>query len=318
MKQQHYTKGVMGILMLLLSATASFAQYTITSPTASTVWESGKMCTITWTNTPISPAKFNIRFTYQDGPMAFSSLIAEDVDKNLGSYSYLLPAGQSPGKFYTICFEDANEMEYLCSPTFSIKDPEPSVSPFTLTSPTNTTTWEAGKPATVTWTAGPDAPAKMNILVRYDNTVNLEYHVGEDVPSADGIFVFTVPANWNGGKYYALCLLDASETPYVCSAKFTVKAATTGISETSSRVDDISIYPMPVTSESVLKFILKEKARVKITLLDITGKEVSCLKDEDFAAGAVDVSFGKPEQSGIYFLRIEAGSGSVTRKVIVY
>jgi hypothetical protein len=65
-------------------------------------------------------------------------------------------------------------------------------------------------------------------------------------------------------------------------------------------------------------FVLKRAGEVKISLLDITGKEVSVLKNEQFSMGKSEETVALPElTNGIYFVRLELDGKVINRKLLL-
>lgn len=79
-----------------------------------------------------------------------------------------------------------------------------------------------------------------------------------------------------------------------------------------------AVYPNPVKNQFTLPLKLTQATRVAVALHDIAGKEVRTLLDETLPAGThnrqLDVNGVTP---GIYVLKITAGNGSSTQRLIV-
>jgi len=77
-------------------------------------------------------------------------------------------------------------------------------------------------------------------------------------------------------------------------------------------------YPNPFNPETVIKFDIPKDQRVKIIIYDITGREVNKLLDEEIKAGTYNVRWnGSNYASGVYFYRIETGSYTLTKKMLM-
>jgi hypothetical protein len=79
----------------------------------------------------------------------------------------------------------------------------------------------------------------------------------------------------------------------------------------------VDIIPNP--SRGIFKIIGSDKSdQYKISLYDASGRLVARLKNIDGTPGQNKVSYSSPSLSpGIYFLRIEAGRNSQTRKIVI-
>lgn len=70
--------------------------------------------------------------------------------------------------------------------------------------------------------------------------------------------------------------------------------------------------PSPTTGILTVPFLLTDDVRVRITLLDVLGREVAILADEFRNAGPHSITFdGSNLPAGAYFYRLEVeGAGS--------
>lgn len=77
-------------------------------------------------------------------------------------------------------------------------------------------------------------------------------------------------------------------------------------------------YPNPFNPTTSIKYDIANNAFVKLTVYDVTGKEVETLVNDNLQAGKYEATFnGKNYSSGIYFAKIEAGSYSHIVKMIM-
>ena len=77
-------------------------------------------------------------------------------------------------------------------------------------------------------------------------------------------------------------------------------------------------YPNPFNPETTLSFTLPEAADVSLTVYDIQGRIAAKLVDEWKSAGQHEVTFNASGlASGIYFARIQAGSQTVSQKLLL-
>jgi hypothetical protein len=86
---------------------------------------------------------------------------------------------------------------------------------------------------------------------------------------------------------------------------------------------DVNAFPNPSNPTTEISFLLKEAARVKLTIFNLQGKEVRLLLAEPLPAGPHAVlwkgtdNLGRPVPSGAYFYRLEAGRFSKTKRLLV-
>ncbi|MCC6867064.1 MAG: T9SS type A sorting domain-containing protein [Ignavibacteria bacterium] len=98
----------------------------------------------------------------------------------------------------------------------------------------------------------------------------------------------------------------------------------TGVQQTSSEVPETfklyDNYPNPFNPSTTIKFDLAAQSEVSLLIYDITGKIAANLTDgiEEFAPGTYEINFDASKfSSGVYFYRLNAGSFSDVKKMIL-
>ncbi len=77
-------------------------------------------------------------------------------------------------------------------------------------------------------------------------------------------------------------------------------------------------YPNPFNPSTKIRFAILNSGIVKLKVFDILGREVKILVNNELASGLHEVEFDASNlSSGIYFYRIESGSFSQTKKMIL-
>jgi ligand-binding sensor domain-containing protein len=77
-------------------------------------------------------------------------------------------------------------------------------------------------------------------------------------------------------------------------------------------------YPNPFNPVTKINFTIPVEGNVKLTVFDITGREVASLLNGYQSAGDHTISFdGSQLTSGIYFYRLESGSFTETKKMVL-
>ncbi|NDC42726.1 MAG: T9SS C-terminal target domain-containing protein, partial [Chitinophagia bacterium] len=91
---------------------------------------------------------------------------------------------------------------------------------------------------------------------------------------------------------------------------------TTAISEVSARsFDRASVHPNPASENATLYVEIKKAGVVKATILDITGKVVKVIANEEVGVGAATFNFSTSEMSnGLYIMHIMADNAQLTIK----
>jgi hypothetical protein len=80
-------------------------------------------------------------------------------------------------------------------------------------------------------------------------------------------------------------------------------------------------YPNPFNPSTTIGYYLKESGKVKLTVFDITGKEIVTLVNEVQSTGGYGMLVGSPLTSGVYFYRLvfqtKYGAWSDTKKMVL-
>ena len=90
-----------------------------------------------------------------------------------------------------------------------------------------------------------------------------------------------------------------------------------------SNFELVSIYPNPFNPSTIIEFSQGKSGHVNIDVIDITGRTVKSLGDQDYAAGRFSIKWdgsmdnGQSVSNGIYFIQIVSGQYIKTRKVVL-
>jgi hypothetical protein len=77
-------------------------------------------------------------------------------------------------------------------------------------------------------------------------------------------------------------------------------------------------YPNPFNPSTIIKYSLAQSVRITLRIFDLLGREVVKLIDEEKPAGEYVTNWNASSYpSGVYFLRMQAGQFSETRKLLL-
>ncbi len=81
---------------------------------------------------------------------------------------------------------------------------------------------------------------------------------------------------------------------------------------------DMYNYPNPFTSETKIVFETKNRERVKVTVLDMTGRKVAIILNKTISAGKHQIPFSRKHlPAGVYLYRIETAEGVGMNKMMI-
>lgn len=171
-----------------------------------------------------------------------------------------------------------------------------------------------------------DVTATNNTNTSVATLAGTRKYVGHKSASSNKNWVFrwTAPAAGTGAVtfYYAYNtangnnLADAADNIYKSSLTIT-EAAGTGVADISTQVADLNIFPNPITANFALSFNLLEANQVAAQLYNLNGQLVKELINEKMNGGNFNQQFDIAEvPAGIYVVKMNVGSASVSKKII--
>ncbi|WP_304062225.1 T9SS type A sorting domain-containing protein [Pedobacter glucosidilyticus] len=89
--------------------------------------------------------------------------------------------------------------------------------------------------------------------------------------------------------------------------------------EIQKPLDNVRIYPNPISTHINIAYTLSKENQVTVKILDVLGNEVVTLLSQKVAAGEQLNSFNLNTKlsSGLYFVRVVAGSESIIKRISV-
>jgi hypothetical protein len=120
----------------------------------------------------------------------------------------------------------------------------------------------------------------------------------------------------NGRSYnYTLVSVTASGSRQILAS---ASGTPQGVAATVNEFALLQNYPNPFNPTTTISYNLRDAAPVKLTVFDLTGREVAELVNGSETAGAHTVSFDATGLSaGVYFYRLTAGEFTATRKLML-
>jgi hypothetical protein len=186
-------------------------------------------------------------------------------------------------------------------------------------SPTSTVANGAGTPtaAQVSWNVQ-DATAAYTGVYRKDAT-NDWTSVAALVTDAGGNVAFTDPGVVPGQQYGYQLVVSGERGTTAGGEVWVTIPTTTGIDPGASAFALRRIAPNPVIDRLSVTFSLSSTGPATVELLDISGRRVLAREVGSMGVGIhnVDLSIGRQNAPGVYFLRLMQGNQAQTRRVVV-
>ena len=113
-------------------------------------------------------------------------------------------------------------------------------------------------------------------------------------------------------KLYSKDATDQSKHPFL------EIEGTTGINDLNTYVDNISVFPNPISQSATIDFNLLSNQRVNISIVNTLGIQVQQVCNKQFAAGQhLETLSCDNLKTGIYFLRLQTNGAVMNRKIII-
>lgn len=84
---------------------------------------------------------------------------------------------------------------------------------------------------------------------------------------------------------------------------------------------NFTIYPNPVTTQTTISYVLAAKCKVVLKVIDLTGRQLAVLVQQEQAAGKQQYSWQLSKNnitSGVYILVLQVNGVNHTKKIVVY
>jgi hypothetical protein len=125
------------------------------------------------------------------------------------------------------------------------------------------------------------------------------------------------------GDYYASITVHSNDpvTPSVVVPVHMIVSTTVGVEDelfTPLVFNLEQNYPNPFNPSTMIKYSIPELSKVRLTLFNLLGEEVTTLVNEEKIAGNYSVEFNATSlPSGVYFYQLKAGSYIETKKMLL-
>ncbi|MGB3076846.1 MAG: T9SS type A sorting domain-containing protein, partial [Chitinophagales bacterium] len=142
----------------------------------------------------------------------------------------------------------------------------------------------------------------------WNNTKSLEHH-----KTLNGLAANTEYA-WQVKSFCEIDPVVSSEW----SPKEFFTTAPLKLTDEESEPTFLEIYPNPFSASTTISFSIHQNSRIQIELLDIAGRKLRILLNENVTAGNYELNLNRDQLSaGIYFLRMKINAVLMVKKMVV-
>ena len=125
------------------------------------------------------------------------------------------------------------------------------------------------------------------------------------------------------GGWFNACALGVSGDWVVTATYRCLATSDTGEITLSNRPGQLFVQPNPITTRSTITFNLSGNTRARIAVYNVLGRQVATLTDGVLPSGRHAIEWagtdhhGQRVPAGIYLVRLDAGTASATKKVVL-
>jgi hypothetical protein len=166
---------------------------------------------------------------------------------------------------------------------------------------------------TLNWTTASEQNNESFKIVRNSQVV----HVEAGLNAASGAQYSWIESDLeNGTTYnYQLIAVDGSGEDRVLATTFATPSVRAGVSNDYALEQN---YPNPFNPETAIAYSLPDAANIRLSVFDITGREIAVLVNGYTEAGRHNVNFRADNlPTGVYFYKLAGNGFSVTKKMIL-
>ncbi|TAK59456.1 MAG: T9SS type A sorting domain-containing protein, partial [Bacteroidetes bacterium] len=300
---------------------------TITSPNGGEDWSIGTLRYITWTTNGL-PSYAVMKIEYSVNGVNGPYTVITTFGTNSGSYYWVPPGPVSSNAriristvAQSVTVSDVSDADFTMSPALGI----------TITSPNGGENWKINSFKNITWNS---SGSISNVKIEYSTNGNTTFSLVAASAPNTGSYTWQVPGP---ATPYGSMRISAVGNPSVrdlSNTFFTVSTQTPGVPEPpdtratmssfepETTIPDVfalhEAYPNPFNPLTVIRYQLSVNSQVSLKVYNILGNEVVTLVDEMQDAGYKSITFDANElPSGIYYYRLQAGTFSDMKKVLL-
>jgi photosystem II stability/assembly factor-like uncharacterized protein len=164
------------------------------------------------------------------------------------------------------------------------------------------------------WTTASETNSRgFEIERRFDNRewIKIAFISGRGTTAEINNYTYTDSTNLTGTTFYRLKQIDY-DGKFTYSDEIKIEAVPLSGYSLSQN------YPNPFNPSTTIKYSLPQTGRITLRIYDLLGREVIKLIDEEKPAGEYETIWNASSfPSGVYLIKMQAGSFSETRKVVL-
>jgi len=158
-----------------------------------------------------------------------------------------------------------------------------------------------------------DKSSDMDIYYDHVSQMNMAYFVANVSGSFDKLYSM----NLSSGAPMEIGNIGMGIAIKDLAVQLAATPPPTSVQEQVKNISTFTAYPNPMQGALNLRFVLENASRVQISLMDVTGKKVAVILDQNAPAGENEVAYNTNDlPKGLYLLRLENKGESRVFKLV--
>ncbi len=211
--------------------------------------------------------------------------------------------------------------------TGTITNDDDAVAPaIAVTAPNGAENWITGSSVNITWSASDDvAVTGVDLLLSRDGGANYSEVLATGLANS-GTYAWTVAGPATTTAFVKAVAHDGgcNAATDTSDAAFAISAPSTGVISGGAVTEFAlgAIHPNPTPSSAQIEYQLPREASVRLSVVDVQGREVTLLANGVLAAGRYTATWSGntargPAARGVYFVRYQAGGRTFTKRLVL-
>lgn len=134
----------------------------------------------------------------------------------------------------------------------------------------------------------------------------------------NGFIIRFAAINQSDTFHVKVTTVDVSSRSCDTTLEFICKSQLASVSSPVFVASQVSVVPNPVERDATIELVVSDQGRVRISLLDILGREVRAVANSFLQPGAYKMPLQMNSlDAGTYYLRVQTPYGVVTKKIVL-
>ena len=242
-----------------------------------------------------------------------NSLVVDDSSLGASAYTFTPTVGVATYYWRARALSETETSDWTAVRSFL-----PTAPFLTVTGPNGGEEWQRGISHFVVWEHNLESFVRIELLRggAFDRVII-------DSVRNSGGYSWRIPADIQEDSAYKVRIIALDDTTIrdESDESFAIRVTVSGAEDEREVPRSFALaqnYPNPFNPATVIRYEIPTAGRVRLAVFDLLGRELAVLVDEMKNPGSYAVQFeARDLASGVYLYRLEAGSQSIVRKMLL-